>query len=478
VKLPRLLAIGFLVLGTSFFFIPDAQAEQTGPATITCAKEDGTQRVFNVQWDNSNLYFNGKGDIARLFCEGGHAPDGHSTFVSTSVPDGPLRYYNGVAPEPTVSPSPEPSAAPSPSLSPEPTPSLTPEPSQTATATSSPSPSVEQTMQPSPSPTPESTQLPTTTPSASDTPTSVVETSTTIIDTSTVVDTVTVIVDTTTVVSIPVTPEPAPQPAPEPTPIPTPVPAVQPEPTPTPVAQPAPEAPPEPPVVAPEPTPPVVEEPPAPVPVEEEPPAPEPEPVAEPEPVPVEEPAPEPQPEPLLEEEPAPEPEPEPEPVPEPAPEPVIDIAPEPPVEEPEPPVVATEDSTPEERKVIAEAVIEAAQGEPVTVQAIQDAGLTYEDLPSETPVEVREDENGNEVVITAEVAAALVVLESPAALIEAIFTDPGQALLAIASIGADMSDEEREESEKIIVASVIAGQTAVNAASMAGAAAAYRRKP
>jgi hypothetical protein len=139
---------------------------------------------------------------------------------------------------------------------------------------------------------------------------------------------------------------------------------------------------------------------------------------------------------------------------------------------------VATEDSTPEEREVIAEAVIEAAQGEPVTAQAIQDAGLTYEDLPPETPVEVRKDENGNEVVITAEVAAALVVLESPAALIEAIFTDPGQALLAIASIGADMSDEEREESEKIIVASVIAGQAAVNAAGMAGAAAAYRRKP
>jgi hypothetical protein len=136
---------------------------------------------------------------------------------------------------------------------------------------------------------------------------------------------------------------------------------------------------------------------------------------------------------------------------------------------------VATEDSTPEEREVIAEALIEAAEGEPVTAEAIAEAGLTYEDLPAETPVEVREDENGNAVVITAEVAAALVVLESPAALLEAIFTDPGQALLAIASIGADMSEEEREESEKIIVASVIAGQAAVTAAS---AAAAYRRNP
>jgi hypothetical protein len=139
---------------------------------------------------------------------------------------------------------------------------------------------------------------------------------------------------------------------------------------------------------------------------------------------------------------------------------------------------VATEDSTPEERAVVAEALIEAADGEPVTAQAIQEAGLTYEDLPPDTPVEVRQDENGNEVVITAEVAAALVVLESPAALLEAIFTDPGQVLLALASIGADMSEEEREEAEKIIVASVIAGQAAINAAGMAGAAAAYRRNP
>jgi hypothetical protein len=138
---------------------------------------------------------------------------------------------------------------------------------------------------------------------------------------------------------------------------------------------------------------------------------------------------------------------------------------------------VATEDSTPEERAEVAEALIEAADGEAVTAEAIQEAGLTYADLPPDTPVEVRQDENGNEVVITAEVAAALVVLESPAALVEAIFTDPGQALLALASIGADMSVEEREEAEKIIVASVIAGQAAVNASAMA-AAAAYRRNP
>ena len=125
------------------------------------------------------------------------------------------------------------------------------------------------------------------------------------------------------------------------------------------------------------------------------------------------------------------------------------------------------------ERELVAEALIESAEGEAVTAEAIEEAGLTYEDLPAETPVEVRQDENGNEVIITAEVAAALTVLESPAEFIGAIFDDPGQALTAVLNIGADMSVEEREESEKIIVASVIAGQAAINAATMAATGAA-----
>ena len=125
------------------------------------------------------------------------------------------------------------------------------------------------------------------------------------------------------------------------------------------------------------------------------------------------------------------------------------------------------------EREVVAEALIESAEGEAVTAEAIEEAGLTYEDLPAETPVEVRQDENGNEVIITAEVAAALTVLESPAEFIGAIFDDPGQALTAVLNIGADMSVEEREESEKIIVAAVIAGQAAINAATMAATGAA-----
>jgi hypothetical protein len=311
-----------------------------------------------------------------------------------------------------------------PIASPSPEPSVPSEPSPLPTPTETATPVVVPSPEPEPLPSPEETQ------------------------TVTIVETSTAPSETSTVPSEPVPGAPQPEPVPivQPEPIVVPEPPAILEPSPTP--EPEPEVIPEP---APEPEP---EAPPVPV---EEPPAPVEEPPVEAEEPPVEEELP-----------PA---------IVEPAPEAPED-APEPPAIELEPPVVATEDSTPEERAAIADTLIEAAQGQPVTAAAIQAAGLTYEDLPPETPVEVRKDENGNEVVITAEVAAALVVLESPAALLDAIFTDPAQALLAIASIGADMSDQERAESEKTIIASVIAGQAAVTAAAGAAGAATYRRKP
>ena len=122
------------------------------------------------------------------------------------------------------------------------------------------------------------------------------------------------------------------------------------------------------------------------------------------------------------------------------------------------------------EKEAVVEALLATADGEAVTAEAIAEAGLEYSDLPPETPVEVRKDENGNQVIITAEVAAALQVLESPSELIGAIFNDPGQVLLALASIGADMSPQEREEAQKMVVATVIAGGAAMNAASVAAA--------
>ena len=283
-----------------------------------------------------------------------------------------------------------------------------------------------------------------------DTPTVIVDTPT-VTDTSTVMDTSTVVQETITVVVEPVPVAPTPQPEP---------PIVIPDPPPAVIPDPPPAVEPEPPVVEPEPPveeiePPVVEpEPPTPV---EEPPV-----EAEEPPIEAEEP-------PMVEEKP-----------------PAVEeeppaLAEEPPIPAEEPPLVADENSTDEEKELIADALIEAADGEAVTAEAIAEAGITYADLPPQTPVEVRQDENGNEIVITAEIAAALVVLENPAALVEALFTDPAQALLALGSIGADMSAEERKESEETIVAAVIVGgiatQSALTAAASVGTIA-YRRKP
>ena len=277
-----------------------------------------------------------------------------------------------------------------------------------------------------------------------DTPTVIVDTPTVVVDTPTVVDTSTTTQETVTVIVEPVPVPPAPEPQ-QPIVIPDPPPAVIPDPPPA--------VEPEPPAVEPEPP---VEEPEPPV-VEPEPPTPVEEPPAEAEEPPVE--AEEP---PAVEEEP-----------------PAVEE--EPPVLAEEPPLVADENSTEEEKELVAEALIAAADGEAVTAEAIAEAGLTYADLPPQTPVEVRRDENGNQVVITAKVAAALIVLENPAALVSAIFTDPAQALLALGSIGADMSVEERAESQETIVAAVIVGgiatQSALTAAASVGTVA-YRRKP
>ena len=93
-------------------------------------------------------------------------------------------------------------------------------------------------------------------------------------------------------------------------------------------------------------------------------------------------------------------------------------------------------------------------QGESVSFDLMQELGLDYEDLPEDTPVEL---ENG--VILTAEVADALEIFENPSEILAAVFSDPGKALTAIANIGADMTPEKREESQKVVIAAVIAGQ-------------------
>jgi hypothetical protein len=61
-------------------------------------------------------------------------------------------------------------------------------------------------------------------------------------------------------------------------------------------------------------------------------------------------------------------------------------------------------------------------------------------------------------------------LLQNPGELLSTAFSDPGAALAALGSIGADMSDAEREEATDMVVATVVAAGAAINAAAVAAA--------
>jgi hypothetical protein len=209
-------------------------------------------------------------------------------------------------------------------------------------------------------------------------------------------------------------------------------------------------------------------------------PTPEPEPVepepapspVEPEPTPIV--IPQPYPEPVMPPVYTPEPEipeepilePEPQPLPEPEPEPELN---EPTEEASEPPVVPSE---PEEQ-ISSPVIPQEPPLEESNTNIIEAEDANLELLDPDTPVEL-----SNGVVVTAEVAIAIQLLQDPVAMLQEIFTNPVAALAALGSVGADMTEEAREESEKVIVAAVIAGNIATQAAATAGAVSAYRRKP
>ena len=225
---------------------------------------------------------------------------------------------------------------------------------------------------------------------------------------------------------------PSETPTPEPTILPSPTEIPSPTPTPEPTLEPEP---------TPEPTP-------IPSPLETVIEAPEPIVIPEPSEIPVFEPEPE-----------VVEPEPEPEPIVEPevVQEPVQD---EPTVEELTQEVIDDAladgilDDT--ERELVADALLEEFAGEPVSFEAFEESGLDYEDLPPETPITL---ENG--VILTAEVADAIEIFDTPAELLSTVFSDPGKALKAIRNVGADMTEEERETSQNTVVAAVIVTQVA-----------------
>ena len=162
---------------------------------------------------------------------------------------------------------------------------------------------------------------------------------------------------------------------------------------------------------------------------------------------------------------------PEPETLPESNPEPETQ---EPPLTEPEPQPLDTPEPAPEEAPET-ESIPEEIPSveEESTEEVVQVDEVNLETLAPDTPVEL-----SNGVVVTAEVAIAIQLLQDPAAMLQEIFTNPVAALAALGSVGADMTEEVREESEKVIIAAVIAGNIATQAGATAAAVAAYRRKP
>jgi len=194
-------------------------------------------------------------------------------------------------------------------------------------------------------------------------------------------------------------------------------------------------------------------------------------PVLEPTPV---DPVPEP---PVVDPTPEPTPEPVPAPQPEPRPRPVIEIVvpepePEPVAVEPEPETVPVEETLPTPSEPEPEIQPEPTPEEAPALEPVEE--VQEEPVLEEQPNEIHNEsvtlDNG--VVLSAQEAVAVALLENPAELLSTIFTDPMAALEALGQVGADMSPEVRERSEEVVVAAVIVG----NIASAAGAAA-YRRK-
>lgn len=166
--------VAFIVGATMLLQQPKAFAA-TGFAEITCGDPiTGEQQTFSTGWDNSNPYFEGKGNIAQLYCEGGWAGP-YTIYISDSLPpDDPQRYYAGIIPTPLPSepppvnptPIPEPIITPSDTPMPEPTPTPSPSdpPVPQPVVSDEPTPPPVVAPEPAPEPTPTPTQTPEPTP--------------------------------------------------------------------------------------------------------------------------------------------------------------------------------------------------------------------------------------------------------------------------------------------------------------------------
>lgn len=113
-----------------------------------------------------------------------------------------------------------------------------------------------------------------------------------------------------------------------------------------------------------------------------------------------------------------------------------------------------TDGLTAEEAIALEELLTEYGPLDAISFESFEESGLDYEDLPPDQPIML---ENG--VILTAEVADAIEMFKNPSELLITVLTDPGKVLKAFANIGADMTPEQRKESQIVVVASIIVGQ-------------------
>ena len=71
-----------LFVGGLMFVQPVTVFADQGSTRVICANAAGEQITRQIGWDNSNRFFEGKGDIPRLYCEGGFA--GENTHAPPS----------------------------------------------------------------------------------------------------------------------------------------------------------------------------------------------------------------------------------------------------------------------------------------------------------------------------------------------------------------------------------------------------------
>jgi hypothetical protein len=123
--------------------------------------------------------------------------------------------------------------------------------------------------------------------------------------------------------------------------------------------------------------------------------------------------------------------------------------------------LVNEEEITDEQLENIAELLIENYEVD----EAMPVADL-IEGLNDEQTLEFLEQLDENQIIeyregveLEAGVAVVFEQLSDPGALLGEFVSDPGQVLEALGQLGADMTEEEREDSQSVVVATVIVGQ-------------------